>query len=171
MQLKIKLVLTNIMFSFDVNPCWVDELKQAMMNFRQTPCYPLFHWFLLYRQNELSFLPRKKSSRRIRLARSILPSLTALMTCHPWPTLMMPVSCGTQLSGTRTSSSTPTLVSSVLPSTPTSVSPSTLSAPWRSTLASAGWFFLYQLWNLFFHCLEFQNDRVLVGILFPGLLF
>merc|ERR1712055_685120 len=44
-------------------------------------------------------------------------------------------SCGTLLSGTRTSSSTPTLVSSVLQSTLTSVSPSTPSAPWSCMLA------------------------------------
>ncbi len=85
-----------------------------------------------------SFFFRKKSSRLTRLDRLTLPSLIALMTCLAWPTLMMLVSCGTQSSGTRMSSSTPTPVFSVLPSTPTSGSPSTLSAPWKSTLESEG---------------------------------
>merc|ERR1712018_29974 len=51
---------------------------------------------------------------------------------------MMLVSCGTQLSGTRTSSSIPTLASFVLPSTPTRGSQSTPSVIWKSTLAEGG---------------------------------
>ena len=81
---------------------------------------------------------RKKSSRRIRLDKSTLPNLTVPMTCLVWLTSMMLVSCGTLLSGTRMSSSTPTPASSVLPSTHTRGSPSIPRGPWRSTLAREG---------------------------------
>ena len=66
-----------------------------------------------HRNNIKSISHRKKSGRRIRLGRSILPSSTAAPTCPTWRISMTPLSCGTWESDMSMSLSTHILDSSV----------------------------------------------------------